>query len=1320
MSPTAATLSLGGQERFTMDKFDGTKFNLWKFKMQMILEEKELWEVVIGKDNIEDENWAKRDRKAKAIICLSLADNQLMLVKTSTSARDAWIKLQKHFEQKGLANKLFLRRKLFTMQLQDGESVEQHVNSLKEIAEELESIKSSVSEEDLVLVILGSLPEAYNNLITSLESRADSLDLEFLMTRLLHEERKLQEQGTVNKNQEAALYSKQKDTARSSRKDYQRKRSNKANNSFKCYNCDKTGHYAKDCRAPKKEEAHKAEYKHKGTNFAFTVTGIMEDSNLNEWCLDSGATAHMSFNRSWMKDFKKGHCEIQIADRQTVSSEGKGSVELTLEKNGGEGMKGIIKDVLYIPKFGRNLLSTSVLAGQGFTVVFDKHGARIYKQGTNYLIGTARLENGLYLLNCSTQKSETAWNARKTMNSMDLWHKRLGHIGAKRMAVLAQEMATGIKLDPRMELSFCDQCAIGKAKRIPFPKDSTRATRCGQIIHSDIWGPAQLPSMGGSMYYISFTDDYSRFRVLSFMQKKSEAFQCFKDYVMMVESSHGPIQYIRSDNGGEYTSKQFREFCKERGIQQQLTVPYTPQQKGVAECSNKLLLDMARAMLLDSGLPKYLWAEAIATACYLHNRSPTVSVKDMTPYQAWTGQKPDLAHIRVFGSTAYAHQPAEKRQKLDARAIKLKMIGYAPHSKGYKLWDSKTRRIHISRDVTFDENGEMQVENVREDTEEQPCHTIELEHIADQEEAPHCEKAIHKESTGTEDDSIQQEPVEDNDDGDSTFEDASEIPSRPRRERRAPREWWRLTHAANIAIADDPNSYKEALERPDSKNWKDAMDAEYASLMENKTWDLAELPKDRKAIGCKWVLKKKMKADGSLDKYKARLVAKGYSQKEGIDYEETFAPVAKFMSIRIIFAVAVQFELHLHQMDVKTAFLNGDIDVELYMMQPEGYTMEPGKVCRLNRSLYGLKQASRAWNQKIDKALQELGFTKSVADYCIYVHGNSGSSHWIIIALYVDDLIIAARDLNHLGKIKEELKKQFQMQDLGELKYCLGLEVKRGKGYMHIRQEQYITQMMKQFGMEDSKPLGTPQDVSQKLTKQEEGKEMTRDMQDIPYRNAVGALIYAAVATRLDIANAVGNVSKYLENPSRIHWEAVKRIFRYLNGTKDYGLLYSKGEMKLKGYSDSDYAGDLDTRRSTTGYAFQLGGNTITWNSKRQQTVALSTTEAEYMALCQTGKEAIWIQKLFKELGLKDIETCLLEDNQGCLALAKNPINHARSKHIDVQYHFIREKVEQKEFNLEYCPTDKMLADVLTKPVAKQQFQKLRDALHLYSASKWE
>jgi hypothetical protein len=294
------------------------------------------------------------------------------------------------------------------------------------------------------------------------------------------------------------------------------------------------------------------------------------------------------------------------------------------------------------------------------------------------------------------------------------------------------------------------------------------------------------------------------------------------------------------------------------------------------------------------------------------------------------------------------------------------------------------------------------------------------------------------------------------------------------------------------------------------------------------------------------------------------------------------------------------------------------------------------------------------------------------------------------------------------------------MQDLGELKYCLGLEVKRGKGYMHIRQEQYITQMMKQFGMEDSKPLGTPQDVSQKLTKQEEGKKMTRDMQDIPYRNAVGALIYAAVATRLDIANAVGNVSKYLENPSRIHWEAVKRIFRYLNGTKDYGLLYSKGEMKLKGYSDSDYAGDLDTRRSTTGYAFQLGGNTITWNSKRQQTVALSTTEAEYMALCQTGKEAIWIQKLFKELGLKDIETCLLEDNQGCLALAKNPINHARTKHIDVQYHFIREKVEQKEFNLEYCPTDKMLADVLTKPVAKQQFQKLRDALHIYSASKWE
>jgi transposase InsO family protein len=1299
---TMSTMS----EKLPFNKFDGKNFHLWKFRMQMVLEEKELWEVVEeGKAAGDTEE--KKDRKAKAIICLSLEDNQLMIVKSASSAKEAWDKLERHYERKGLANKLFLRRKLFTTQMKPGDNIEKHVNQLKEIAEELEAIRSPVSEEDLVLVILGSLPEAYNSLITSLESRADeNLDLDFIMTRLIHEECKLQEQSTTSGgSQDAALYSGQKKLARFKKTNAGRRfeASKKSEaQGIKCYNCGKLGHMAKNCRNQRKEEAHRAEQQ-KDVQFAFSATFQAAHLKKGQWILDSGATAHMSYRKDWMHNFKMaGGSTIQLANNETMNAEGKGDIAVTLTNKNVQAAA-TIQDVLYIPGFGKNLLSTSALARGGYTIIYKKDKAEIQQSQSQRIVGTATQVNGLYFLDCKTPGDpQQAHLSEESPSKTDLWHRRLGHIGLRRLQDLEKGLATGLKLD-KQDLVFCKDCAMGKSKRSPFPETATRARRCGEVIHTDIWGPAQTNSLGGSRYYISFTDDYSRFRVLSFMKTRAEALEHFKQFTAMVEATHGPIQHLRSDNGGEYISQQFRSFCKDKGIQRQLTVPYTPQQNGVSERSNGTLLDMARAMLLDAGLDKTFWAEAVATACYLHNRCPTKTAEpDKTPFELWTGKKPALDHLRVFGCKAFGHIPADIRKKLDKRAKEYTMIGYAVESKGYKLWDASQKTITISRDVTFDENW---TRKEKEDQKNQEENCIYL----DMEKDPQSSEGLaHEEPVGVSEEDTEERQEE--------FEEAQESPARPLRTRRAPTQWWKVVHSANVALAGDPATYKEALDREDSKHWKEAMDAEYKSLVENKTWNLVQLPPGRQAIGCKWVLKKKLKADGTLDKYKARLVAKGYLQKEGIDYEETFSPVVKFMSIRIIFALTVQHDLILHQMDVKTAFLNGDLDVELYMEQPEGYHRgEDTTVCRLNKSLYGLKQASRAWNQKIDKALKNLGFQRAQADFCIYTHGHSESEDWTIIALYVDDLILAGKSLEFLHDIKSKLKSLFQMQDLGELKYCLGLEVHYSKGQMHIRQESYITKMLEHFKMEEAKPLATPQDPSVNLSKsQEPQEEETKEiMRRTPYRNAVGALVYAATGTRPDIANAVGNVSKFLENPGEMHWKAVKRILRYLKGTASFGLLYTKGSTNLHGWSDADYAGDLDTRRSTTGYVFQLGKNTITWNSKRQQTVALSTTEAEYMALCHTSKEAIWILKLLKDLGTQTNGATLHEDNQGCLALAKNPVNHPRTKHIDVQYHFVREGIDRGAFSIEYCQTEDMLADVLTKGITKQRFEKLRRSLQV-------
>jgi hypothetical protein len=664
-------------------------------------------------------------------------------------------------------------------------------------------------------------------------------------------------------------------------------------------------------------------------------------------------------------------------------------------------------------------------------------------------------------------------------------------------------------------------------------------------------------------------------------------------------------------------------------------------------------------------------------------------------------------------------------------------VGYASQSKGYRLWDNEKKQVTISRDVIFDERWNTNTNgHNRNDTK--TAETMESIEFSDSDDDLDIQKRgegskrtpehqissnlcnntkTSTEPVGVNNESIQTDKLGAENvqhDTEDEFEDALPVleqkqHERPQRQRRPPSEWWKTQHYANLVTIEEPQSYYEAMKSKDATKWKEAMDAEFKSLKDNETWKLCRLPNGRNAIGCRWILRKKLNANGTINKYKARLVAKGYSQKEGIDYEETFSPVVKFNSIRIIFAIAVNNNLLLHQMDVKTAFLNGNIEEDIYMQQPEGYSNEDGLVCKLQRSLYGLKQSARSWNQRINTVLLELGFQRCNGDNCMYTHGY-GTDSWIMIALYVDDLIIAARSERHLTKIKRQLEDNFEMQDLGELKYCLGLEITRGKDTMHISQHRYIATILEKHQMADSKPVLTPQDPKHAPQPKEDDND---HVDSTEYRSIVGGLIYAATGTRPDIANAVGNISKYMEKPQKAHWDAAKRILRYLNGTRNFGLLYTKGNNELVGYSDSNYAGDQETRKSTTGYVFQMGNNTITWNSKRQQTVALSTCEAEYMALNHTVCEGIWIRKLLKELGIVQPITTIYEDNQGCIALAKNPVQHHRTKHIDVKYHFIRERIEEGTVKVIYCPTNEMKADILTKGIAAPQFKQLRDLLNL-------
>jgi len=479
------------------------------------------------------------------------------------------------------------------------------------------------------------------------------------------------------------------------------------------------------------------------------------------------------------------------------------------------------------------------------------------------------------------------------------------------------------------------------------------------------------------------------------------------------------------------------------------------------------------------------------------------------------------------------------------------------------------------------------------------------------------------------------------------------------------------------------------------------------SLFDNDVWDLVELPPNQTPVGSKWVYKTKTGSDGEIERYKARLVAKGYTQKSGMDYDETFCPVVRQESLRTLVATALQKGLKLHQIDVSTAFLNGTLQEEVYMQQPEGFVKkgEEHLVCKLRKSIYGLKQAPRCWNMVLDAYLKDLKFVQSASDPCIYV---SSENETFYLGVYVDDIVLAGESETSIQRIKDALSRRFDIKDMGSLRYFLGMTISQSENEIWIGQPKYTSNLVKKFGMQDCKPVSTPIDPSTQLE--------AASSEDLPvdqekYQSVIGSLMYLSVSTRPDISFAVGNLARFSAKPTKAHWNALKRVVRYLKGTVEYGLKYVRNDHEeCSGYSDADWAGDVNDRKSTSGYVFMLSGGAITWKSKKQTCVALSTAEAEYIALSASAQESIWLRQILTDLGNPPTQpTTLYEDNQSAIAMAKNPQFHGRAKHIDIKCHYIRDQVQTAQIQLTYCPTEEMIADIFTKGLSRDKFEKLRD-----------
>lgn len=503
------------------------------------------------------------------------------------------------------------------------------------------------------------------------------------------------------------------------------------------------------------------------------------------------------------------------------------------------------------------------------------------------------------------------------------------------------------------------------------------------------------------------------------------------------------------------------------------------------------------------------------------------------------------------------------------------------------------------------------------------------------------------------------------------------------------------------SVADSvPTSYSQAIKTP---QWREAMIQELNALLQTGTWELVPRTKAQNIVGCKWVFRIKYKSDGTIDRYKARLVAKGYHQRPGIDYFETFSPVVKPTTIRIILSIAISNDWMIKQLDVSNAFLHGDLDNEVFMEQPPGFCDQnkPDFVCRLRRSLYGLRQAPRQWYKRLHQALVKHGFEVSPADSSLfrYVHNNV-----IIFALvYVDDIIMTGSCSVTLNNIIVSLHSEFLLKDLGKLEYFLGMEAVHTKSGLLLTQQKYITDLLQKANMLDCRGISTPA-----ATKTPVSIASHQFTDPTLYRSIVGGLQYLSL-TRPEVCYSVHKVSQYLHAPTEENWSSVKRILRYLKDTASYGLLITKSkDTALNVYSDADWASDVADRKSTTGYAVFMGNNLISWNSKKQQTVARSSTEAEYRAIGLAVTELTWIQSLLQNIKFSSSTIPNLWcDNIGATYLSVNPVFHARSKHLEVDFHFVRDKVHKHEVKVQFICSKDQIADILTKPLSKARHQTL-------------
>ena len=1381
---------------FRLPVFNGKNFGLWKRQVMVVLKAKDLESSLAAptEETKATPPWQKKDNEAQAILFGSMDQTVALKVVSCESAADIWTRLKEVYESTNVAlvGKVF--EEYYSYRKNSGDDMATHVSKVEALASHLETIGQKQTDVSIMSRLLHSLPASYSSLKEAWESVDPGKQTKAaLISRLLSH-------GSVNEegNKDMALVTDRGHRETSDSKQGKRRPG-------RCHNCNKFGHWARDCRSKPRENQ---EDKDDG------VALVVGQPKSDRWIVDSGASQHTCCRKEWFSSIQPWSEKLQVGNQEWVESVGKGTVVLLCQVGNRE-EKISLHSVLYIPSMSHNLFSTGRAADKGASTMFSRRGCEITFNGKVIGRGCPK-SNGLCYLDARVVGGSAMIAAHQ--RSLGEWHRSLGHADNQVIAEMANSGCVhGMTIDKPKDIPDCPNCAEGKATRASHTTlSSYEANQVGDRVDMDLIGPINEESLGKKRYILLTKDEFSDYSHIYMLNNKGEVAEKLQNYIGVFEAESGHrIRMIRTDNGSEFCNSQVKTLCDLEHIKLFFSAPYVPEQNGVAERNNRTIIEATRTLLSDSRLPKSLWAEAANTAVYLRNRIPKRGAR-VTPFELFWGRKPYIGHIVPFGTEIHSLINDRRTGKFDSKTEESFIVGYTERANSYRILVRDSMRVKISCDLIFrphsretgqrtgsqaDETSvtantsategqfksklteyfeELQktLGQAQSNSPREQQRTVESKdafvsaanggtngNLNDNQSSSEITSPTYSEftphsgpppltprkssllwsreisntplvsSTPLQQGSFVGHPAE----SPRHFDDWSSIPS-PFQGRQIPRTPPRrndtqqaveitvpsapaaeqpvgerplgiITRSVkkrlgNLFIADqepmidEPKTFAEAMTGPNRADWKAAIDNELKAHAMNETWKITARPSSGTVLTAKWVFKLKRDEVGNVIKFKARLVARGFQQQEGRDFTETYAPVARSESIRILLAIATIKQLSVERFDVSTAFLHGTLEEDVYVDAPDGVKVRSGECLKLIKALYGLKQAPLAWHSTFDSAASAIGFTKIASDACVYTHKDKQA----YMSIYVDDGLIIGQTTDICLKIINRLNQFFTTNRIsGEI--FLGMQLKSTKNGLHLSQRRYVADLLRRFNMEDCSGSVTPL-VDSKILFDREGDTRA----DVPYRAAIGGLLYAALCTRPDILYPTILLSRFNEEPLTKHWAAVKRILSYLKRTIDYGLIFERGksqEMTIDAFSDADWAGDIENRKSTSGVIIFLNRCPIIFVSRQQTTVAQSSTEAELIAACEATKELMWLVSFLSDLGLTHSKPTLYVDNKSTIALIKNNDTKRRSKHIDIKYHLVREKHLKGSFDLQHVGSNCQLADYLTKPIGKNQFQEL-------------